>query len=331
VQELVLIFTDLFIAAGASSPQSVPPLPALSALLARGSVHEEADWRRWALRTYAGVQVERVPVAAVSRRALSEDPATVVHNAWMATPVHLDAGLTDVHMSEHLPELDQDEQRTLTADFNRQFAADGWQLEFLSAKAALLSTAASLEADTVDPARLLTQSIGAALPSGPGSSQLRRVMTEVQMWLHGHALNEARERRGAPSVNSLWIWGGGVEPAVQPSRNLPHLMSDDAFLLGLWRMLHARSVPAPAASLAALRARESESSVAALSRVGDSHSPAQALEAIERDWTAPALQALKNGDVQRVRLHVNDRLFTTTRRDLLRFWRAPRSWLEQVA
>jgi hypothetical protein len=37
---------------------------------------------------------------------------------------------------------------------------------------------------------------------------------EAQMLLHAHPVNEARDRRGELTINSIWLWGGGVSPEI---------------------------------------------------------------------------------------------------------------------
>ncbi|MGZ8255963.1 MAG: regulator, partial [Burkholderiaceae bacterium] len=36
------------------------------------------------------------------------------------------------------------------------------------------------------------------------------LLTEIQMTWHAHPVNEAREARGEPTINSLWLHGGGT-------------------------------------------------------------------------------------------------------------------------
>ncbi|HZF25483.1 MAG TPA: hypothetical protein VEZ88_04430 [Steroidobacteraceae bacterium] len=330
MHELVLIFTDLFIAAGAPRPQSAPALPALSTLVSRGQSRTTGDWRRWALQEYACHDTDRVPVAAISRRAAtSQVEERDSRSWWVATPVHLEAGLTQVRMGEQLPYLDGEEWDTLANGFNRAFAVDGFSLEAGHASG-FISARTMLDASTVDPLRLLGQNVELALPSGPGSAPLRRLLTEVQMWLHDHPLNEKREQRGLPTVNGLWIWGGGVEPAGLRAAKLPHLATELPFLSGLWRLLKGPAA-VPAASFAALRTQQIDRAIVALTCMSDTRSPARALDSIEQEWMAPALRAFKVGGLRRVLLHVNDRLFTITRADMYRFWRPRLSWLESVA
>ena len=55
------------------------------------------------------------------------------------------------------------------------------------------------------------------------------------------------------------------------------------------------------------------------------------MRALDRDWLEPALTALRRGALREFRLHINDRLFSVRRNDLLRFWRRPRPWSEVLS
>jgi hypothetical protein len=232
-------------------------------------------------------------------------------------------------MAEVLPILDRAECDALVSDFNRQFAVDDVQLEPADGSAGFLTAGTWKDATTVDPLRVLGQSVEAALPTGPDAVGLRRLMTEVQMWLHDHAVNEQRARRGEPTVNALWIWGGGGDLPAQPAVNLPTLATKDPFLVGLWKRWKG-PIASPVTSFATLQDQRVASAVTVLSCVTAEHSPAQALQKIERDWMLPAFSALKRGYVGRLRVHLNDRLFAVSRHDAYRFWRSHRSWLESA-
>jgi hypothetical protein len=60
-----------------------------------------------------------------------------------------------------------------------------------------------------------------------------RLLSEVQMALHEHEINEARVQAGLREVNSLWIWGGGVAPDVTVEPILP-LFANDPLFKGFW-------------------------------------------------------------------------------------------------
>lgn len=49
-----------------------------------------------------------------------------------------------------------------------------------------------------------------ARPTGADASRWNRLLTEIQMTWHTHPVNAARETRGQPTINSLWLHGGGA-------------------------------------------------------------------------------------------------------------------------
>ncbi len=42
-------------------------------------------------------------------------------------------------------------------------------------------------------------------------------MSEIEMWLFDHAVNESRRRREAPAISGLWLWGGGAADEQLPA------------------------------------------------------------------------------------------------------------------
>ena len=78
----------------------------------------------------------------------------------------------------------------------------------------------------------------------PSAGAIRRLQSEAQLVFHAHPVNEAREARGEPVVNSFWLSGCGraqavdaaAEPSVDASLRAPLLAGDWA---GLGRGLAA--------------------------------------------------------------------------------------------
>jgi len=144
------------------------------------------------------------------------------------------------------------------------------------------------------------------------------LLTEIQMLLHSHAVNEAREARGEPAVNSLWFWGAGRLPARTQSR-WQSVASADPLALGLARLANAAAGALPADAGEWLeRAPEDGRHLVILE---------PAIEALERDWFAPLATALRSGRIGMLSLHVPDAGFSveTVRGDLRRFWRRPKA------
>ena len=74
---------------------------------------------------------------------------------------------------------------------------------------------------------------GEFLPTGEHTVSHRNILSEIEMALHEHEVNERRLAEGKQPVNSLWLWGGGMAPEkiIRPQ---PPLFTDDPLLLGYW-------------------------------------------------------------------------------------------------
>ena len=55
-----------------------------------------------------------------------------------------------------------------------------------------------------------------------------RLINEIQMFMHGHEINQKRLENGLLPINSLWCWGGGQLP--EPRGNEIHWYSSDELL-----------------------------------------------------------------------------------------------------
>jgi hypothetical protein len=165
------------------------------------------------------------------------------------------------------------------------------------------------------------------------------LLNEAQMLLHAHPVNLAREARGEPTVNSLWLWGVGTAPRVPPSR-WQSVCADDPVALGLARLAGARPRRLPEQAEAWLETAPPEGrhlllldALRAPLALGHSAAYCEAIAALERLWFAPLLAALRAGRIGMVTVHVPDctgASFETIRGDLRRFWRRPRA-LEKYA
>lgn len=210
--------------------------------------------------------------AAASRATADEAYGRMV---WLATPVHLVAGLASVHLDARgLLQVDLDTRRTLAQDFNIVFAESGFRLEALASAGFLMTGPRIDELDTVEPARILGASVSEVLPGASTAPTLRRLVAEIEMWLYSHPVNAERARRGRLPITALWLWGGGgaregIDLGVEPplgsdttdtvpaslvrgaalaatATPIPGVaFGHDPYLHGLWRMSggNARATP----------------------------------------------------------------------------------------
>lgn len=95
---------------------------------------------------------------------------------------------------------------------------------------------AALDFSATAPMRLPGEPLRHHRHAGSDGALLRRLATEIQMVLHSHPVNAARENAGTSPVNGVWIWGGGMLPTVTQVA-LPPLLTDDPLWRGYWRLL----------------------------------------------------------------------------------------------
>jgi hypothetical protein len=336
VPGLTFVLPDLYGTRQSEESQSgLPRLPALERWLsgARRSALPEG-WRSWLLATHAPAGATPGAVAAAAHggdgagTAAAGAAAASAGHDWLATPVHFVAGLDTIRLHPAgLLRLSAGEQQQLGADFTRVFAGSGWQLLPGERRELLLRGPHSDGVQAGDPARWLGADPSAGLPAGPGAAPLRRLGAEFEMWLHEHAVNRARQARGELPASGLWLWGGGA-PMAAPQRGAasgPRLYGEDLLLDGLARWL-GQPRPVLPAALAALPAVAGDALVLL---AGGSTPDLPLLEALERDWFAPAWQQWRAGRWQSLRLVCGAGAYEARRGALAPLWRslrAPRPW-----
>jgi hypothetical protein len=172
-----------------------------------------------------------------------------------------------------------------------------------------------------------------------------KLQNEVQMAWFEHPVNEAREARGLPAVNSIWFHAQGTAQAV--TSPFARVLSDAAATRGL-AMTAGVETGAPPASFAALTA---PGAAGGASGNGSSDTNAHAngttlveldpfsapyieqdwarwndaFAALQTDWFEPALAALQAGRLDELGLTLcgdtGSVTLTVTRGDLRKFWR----------
>jgi hypothetical protein len=311
-----LVVPGLFASGGTSR------FAALELLLARGrrSAGEAKALECWVQEAFElgeGVY----PAGALTLAAQGIDPGA---DSWArADPVHLrvmDERL--IVLPAETFALRAEESRALCEALNAHFAG----MEFGMAQPRRWY----VKLGQIEESRPALDAAGTALEL---PKQTAPLLNEIQMVLHSHPVNEAREARGEPPVNSLWLWGAGRAPRTRAPWQ--SVAADDPAVLGAARLANARQralprsagewlerLPADGRHLAVLDALRAPLALAADTVQNE-------MQALERDWFAPLLAALRRGRIGMVTLHVPDAAealsFEIIRGDLRRFWRRPRS------
>jgi hypothetical protein len=279
----------------------------LEQLLVRADSHTEiTDWRTDAFQLMAPPSI---PMPGVAPAALFADLALVAGaSVLLATPVHYLAEISDVRLhADGILSLSAAEAEALASDFNRVWHDAGFRL--LQGRAASLYCVAdaALQAATHDPMDILDSHIGNHLPTGPAAARLRRLMSEIEMWLFEHAVNQRRNSDGAVTLSGLWLWGCG--PTVT-SR-----LSIDGWTVGgdvFFDSLGLRPQHGPGTGVALIAA-----------------SPGSAQwGGAESRWLEPSLEDLRAGRIENLVLSAGARRFNVSGSGSRRFWRARRPWWE---
>jgi len=301
-------------------------LPALQTLLARGKRQPcPAEGVEAALCRALGIARQQDwPLAPIS---LTADGGVAGKAYWLrADPVHLQVMRDRILLTDSDAfELTQHEADLLAATIVRHFGTDlspmplhprRWYLRFEHTPR--LTTCARSVAVGCD--------IDPLLPQGDDAMQCRARLNELQMLLHDHPVNQARETRGALPVNALWLWGGGCLPA-SPAPAVPmYAGNTDARALGAF--CNMRVFPLLGKMDVALLETGGVILLDNLTRAGqygDALGWREALRELERDWFAPLLGMLGRTGRHGLRLNdpVNGTELVLHARDAWKLWRRP--------
>jgi hypothetical protein len=221
--------------------------------------------------------------------------------AWgLVTPVHWHVGASEISLADPAAlGLTDDESRALLEAVHPLFESEGHVLVYGGPLAwyAAHESFAGLRTASLD--RVIGRRIDPWLDSLAHARTVRRLQNEVQMLLHEHPVNEAREARGLPAVNSFWLSGCGAHQPVRVGAELqfdtrlraPALDEDWAAWVGAWQALDR----GPLAG-ALQRVRQGERCCVSL--CGERHAqrfesrPAPWLARLAQRWQAPALPPL---------------------------------------
>ena len=318
----------MLLARGAPQSRAVDPF-------ARALAHESWLARRFGLASAPDAATapntdNSPPIAHAAMRALNQAPS---EGHWfMLHPTHIHIArdhlvLTDMRQLT----LDDVSARALFDTARPLFAEIGKSLIYGSADTWFMRADDWPQLRTATPDAASGRNVDIWMPQGEGDRAWRKLQNEIQMHWFAHPLNEERESRGLKPVNSLWLWGG-ADPADSLSAGNIY---DACFNLSGWMRAFEHQ------SGAALH----DADVSQVIRHGGSHGlllldtltePGltnewgywlEGVEALERDWFAPLLAALRGGELNSLRLILSgqERIaeYSVGRNALRKFWIKP--------
>ncbi|MGC2049242.1 MAG: hypothetical protein WA635_11610 [Gallionella sp.] len=266
---------------------------------------------------------------------------------WLrADPVHLRLQRDQMLLAGVMPGVDEAAQ--FCASLNDYFSGQGMEFFAPHPQRWYVRLDALPRIRTTPLSGVLGGNMRGALPTGEDAARWHQVFNEVQMVLFAHPLNQAREARNEPMINSVWFWGVGGSSV--PSLNNDHTyVSSDEILVEMFAA--AAGVPFAAwseqwddsLSLTLSQRERGRSSDgrqllvwvglrSALQR-GDLTAWRDALQDFETGYAQPLWQALRSGKLEQLEMDIlgddGIRRVMLKRRDTWAFWRRARRLSEQ--
>jgi len=342
--------------------------PQLARLAGRGSVRQEWDrrdpnaaLRPWQRGLLAALELPAAQFPSAPVSAIGNSDA-LAQGFWLhAEPVHFVAGLDRLTFLALNGEarVSDAERSALGSVFAEHLGASGFALHSDGGEW-LVRSERVLAVQTACPEAAAGNELERVMPHGPDAGAVRRLMTELQMLLHDHPVNEARARRGLPAINAVWLWGGGVAVSAAQAPTLPAAETSAASspaegtLATLSAAVETLAAPlsasevlaaAPAATQALpvafgaasylrgiyqLHGRSVRSLpqdcgalLTNLARAGRAVAVVNVsdVDSLEEQWVTPLARALAAGDIHRLDLVLDDLHCDVSRSALRRFWR----------
>lgn len=307
--------------------------PALAKLMTRGSavVDDAICVEDWLAKRF-GSNAERAnfPFAAVAW--LAESAAAPAGEYWVrADPVHFSVN------RDRMVLLDATQLDITTAQSNAfieslsaHFKSDGLNFFAPHRERWYLQSAEPIALCTYPVATVCGRNVADYWFDGLDRARWQTRLSEIQMLLHAHPINEARELAGHLPINGVWLWGAGKLP-TGAQNHYSQILGNDALSVGFASLSKTRysdadqfdgNKPFDMATGNTLVLLDRLSASAAY---GEWDAWIKTLAALNQTWFLPALSNLKNGRLDSVRIFIphpkHAKQFTTTRTDLLKFWR----------
>ena len=316
-------------------------LPGLSMLLRRARIHrlDATGTTAWLCSAWGLEKQRDFPVAALT---LPLDGGVTGDACWMRfDPAHVDVGRSGLTLIEpSLLDITPDEAAALTATINEHLARDGLTVEARTPSRWYVKLPTPPALETVPLEDAAGRDIAAYQPHGHDALHWHGVLNELQMLLHQHPVNGAREAGGALTINSVWPWGCGT-PVHVPGHPYSAVWTQDILAQALATHSGADTGAPPPDASTWLNARAKAghghdlvmlTDAGRLIRYGDESSWFDQLLAMDTRWIEPLTKAVASGRLAQFNIVAQGETalwrLETRRPDLYALWRRRRTFAD---
>lgn len=309
------------------------PTPSLQILLAKSLKTKEPaqGTESWLCNTFNIIKQQNWPIAPITLNAEPLLDISVGTGYWLrADPVHLRIEQNHILLADsQVLDISIKESQQLADILNQHFAKQELEFLLLSHDRWYIRLLKAPDIKTSELSQVTGKNINNFLPSGGDSIFWHNIFNEIQMLLHDHPFNQARQARNELAVNSVWFWGGGTMPTSIAS-NYQRIWCDDflsrAIALASNTQLEKLPLDAKAWQYAAVPGNHLIvlDTLRRRAQYNDAYGWREDLKRLEENWFSPLYDAVQEGKINKLTLttqNVNStRNFTISRKDLWKFW-----------
>ncbi|MDO4997855.1 MAG: hypothetical protein Q4E16_04340 [Neisseria sp.] len=308
------------------APEQLPPLntPALNHLLRFGHITRQTQptsalfaqslWRG-SLRDLACESVAM--------------PSAQWQNTVLLSPVWQQMGMHNMNtLGGGDLAISEAEAQTWCSELNDFYRADGVRFQMFRPDLWLLTLPQAVQWDVLPVFDVLGQVDGTMRAEGADAKSWLQWQTELQMWLHAHALNRVREHNRLPAVNGVWLWQD-----LRGSRSPEMLLASDS----VWAEPAAESLPYDFAALQRLLADKMSADgiqdielfdecLLTARHTANAWAYQDTLHELEQRWFAPIADALKTGAIKSFCLRCESGELRVQAKTQWRFWKSKKTF-----
>lgn len=279
---------------------------------------------------FTGLSAGELPtgaLGALSHGLIERDDQHI----WLrADPVIFRADVNQVFcLGNEMLALTPEENQALSSDLKNYFNQENIELFAPNGHSWYLRLDDNPDVVTNALADVAGKGIHAMLPSGPDQAIWHRRLTEVQMVLKNHPVNQQREQSGQLPANALWFWGLGRLPR-ELLTEFDCFVSKSFIIKGLAHIAGKEyQVPSGWCALkdslndrAMLRGAFVEDGLIAANCFANAALRNTVLKDFDRAWAEPVLRALQEGELKQCLIDdCQGQRYYITKRHLRYFWR----------